>query len=141
MTIFVIFWCAVLCMVFFAISMLLKMIESLVFAAGDALVECGAIALLGIAGAAFLYLLHFISLGIRTDALWDMVGEIVMGVILIVIVIGIIGGFGAIIVELAMLVSGFMIGFLVMIFSLFNGFTERVYLFFLNIIKQKIECL
>lgn len=141
MAIFIIFWCAVLGILFWGCSMFLKSIQSAIYGAYDAIVECGAVALLGIVGLIFFYLLYALSFGIRTGEIWDIIGSLILGFLGIAFVIGIIGGLGAVILEIAVMVVTFIITMAITILELLNSGVEKAYVFFLKTIKQKVDSL
>lgn len=141
MAIFVIFWCAVLGITFWTISIILKAIESAIYSIYDAIIECGVITLLGIAGLILMYVLYKVSFGIRTGTFWSMVGSLILGCIALAILLGLWGWIGALILEIAALVVTYIIGFCVKVLEFLNVHAEGAYVFFLKKIKQRVELL
>ena len=141
MAIFVIFWCAVLGTFFWLLSMGLKSIQSVINGAYEAIVQCIALVIMGVIGWVFFFLLYIIAYGIRTGGFWDMLGNLILGFIVLGFLIGILGGLGAVALEIVIGISIFIISVSIAILELLNELVENAYIFFLGIIKNKVDCL
>lgn len=141
MAIFIVFWCAVLGTVFWLLSIILKAIQSVINGAFSAILEGGAIVFLGTAGIAFLYLLYSISVGIRTGSIGEMIWKVILFFIAIAFIVSLVGGLGAIILELAFLIVSSITSIAISILKFLDACAEAAYIFFLKTIKEKVDLL
>ena len=141
MAIFIIFWCAVLGIVLWFFSIILKGLQSVIYGSYDAIVEWGAITLLAGIVLVFFYMLYGLSSAIRTGNFWDIVGGLILSFVGIALVIGLVGSLGALILELAVMAIATIITVVITVLELLNSWIEEGYVFFLKKIKQKVDML
>ena len=70
-----------------------------------------------------------------------MLGNLILGFIVLGFLIGILGGLGAVALEIVIGISIFIISVSIAILELLNELVENAYIFFLGIIKNKVDCL
>lgn len=139
MVAFVIFWSAAFAIIFFILGIFFKALAS----AFNALMASlgGILAIGGLAGLAgiALYLLYAIIDGIIKEGFWSVIGTIVMFVILIGIVGAIIGGLGALILEIVVMVVGYALVIISAVLEWAADLCERSYAKFLKAIISRLD--
>ena len=139
MVAFVIFWSAAFAIIFFILGIFFKALAS----AFNALMASigGILAIGGLAGLAgiALYLLYAIIDGIIKEGFWSVIGAIVMFVILIGIVGAIVGGLGALILEIVVMVVGYALMIISAVLEWAADLCERSYAKFLKAIISRLD--
>lgn len=139
MVAFVIFWSAAFAIIFFILGIFFKALAS----AFNALMASlgGILAIGGLAGLAgiALYLLYAIIDGIIKDGFWSVIGTIVMLVIVIGIVGAIVGGLGALILEIVVVVVGYALMIISAVLEWAADLCERSYAKFLKAIISRLD--
>lgn len=139
MVAFVIFWSATFAIIFFVLGIFFKALAS----AFNALLTSlgGVLAIGGLAGGAgvVLYLLYAIIDGIIKEGFWSVVGEIVLIFIVIGIIGALIGGLGAIILEIVVVVVGYALTIVSAILEWAADLCERKYAKFLKAIISRLD--
>ena len=135
MAIFTIFWCAVLGVVFWILSMILKLIQSAIISLFDTVRQCGSISIKVFREICFLLLIYII---------YDGIGEInfflllLLGVILFFLAFFIKTMGAEVIYQLVEIVMP-LINLIIKMFDFFDTHIFHAYEFFLNKIKQKVD--
>jgi len=136
---FVIFWSAAFAIIFFVLGIFFKALAS----AFNALMASlgGILAIGGLAGLAgiALYLLYAIIDGIIKEGFWSVIGTIVMFFILIGIVGAIVGGLGAMILEIVVMVVGYALVIVSAVLEWAADLCERSYAKFLKAIISRLD--
>lgn len=139
MVAFVIFWSAAFAIIFFMLGIFFKGLASafnaLLSSLGSVLAIGGLAALAGIA----LFLLYGIIDGIIKDGFWSVVGTIIMFLIVLGIVGAIIGGLGAMILEIVVVVVGYALVIISAVLEWAADLCERAYAKFLKAIISRLD--
>lgn len=139
MVAFVVFWSATFAIIFFALGIIFKALAS----AFNALLTSigGLIAIGGLTGLAtlVLYLLYAIIDGIIKEGFWSVVGNVIFIVIVFGIIIGIIGGLGTVILEIAAAIASFLLTVVSVVLEWAADLCERAYAKFLKAIIGRLD--
>lgn len=139
MVAFVIFWSATFAIIFFVLGIFFKALASafnaLLTSIGGVLAIGGLAGLTGIA----LYLLYAIIDGIIKDGFWSVVGTIIMFLIVLGIFGAIIGGLGAALLELVVVVVTFVLEIISGILEWLAMTCEKGYAKFLTAIIKRLD--
>ena len=139
MVAFVIFWSATFAIFFFVLGIIFKGLASafnaLLSSIGGVLAIGGLAALAGIA----LYLLYGIIDGIIKEGFWSVLGMIVLLVIEIGIIGAIVGGLGAMILEIVVSIAVFILSIISAVLEGAAGLCERSYAKFLTAIIKRLD--
>lgn len=139
MVAFVIFWSATFAIIFFILGIIFKALAS----AFNALLASigGVLAIGGLAGLAgiALYLLYAIIDGIIKEGFWSVVGTIVMFFIVLGIFGAIIGGLGAVLLEIIVSVAVFVLEIISGILEWLAMTCEKGYAKFLTAIIKRLD--
>ena len=139
MVAFVIFWSAAFAIIFFVLGVFFKALASIFNAL---LTSIGGIfAIGGLAGLAGigLYLLYAIIDGIIKEGFWSVVGVIVLLLVEIGIIGAIVGGLGAALLELIVVVAEAILLFISGILEWLAATCERAYAKFLTAIIKRLD--
>lgn len=141
MAIFIVFWCAILGLLFWLLSVIVKSIQAAIYGVFDSIIKCGIIIVFGLFCCFVLYLFYQISSEIRTGTLFDTLFMIVICVILFSVFFGWLCGIGLIVLELVAAAVYGLIEITIICLEAMNTWTETAYVFFLRKIKRKVELL
>lgn len=139
MVAFVIFWSAAFAIIFFVLGVFFKALASifnaLLTSIGGILAIGGLTGLAGIG----LYLLYAIIDGIIKEGFWSVVGMIVLFLVVIGIIGAIVGGLGAALLELIVVVAEAILFFISGILEWLAATCERAYTKFLTAIIKRLD--
>lgn len=139
MVAFVIFWSSTFAILFFVLGIIFKGLASalnaLLSSIGGALAIGGSASLVGMA----FYLLYGIIDGIIKEGLWSVLGMIVLLVIEIGIIGAIVGGLGALILEIVVPIAVFILSIISAVLEGAAGICESAYEKFLTAITKRLD--
>lgn len=143
MAAFIIFWAALLCVVFFLLGVLFKGLASLFQGILMSVTGTLAITLLVGFGELIVFGILFMAVGIRDWGVANMILTIVVDTVLIsiivVIVLILIGGPGAVLLSITLLALEYVIGLVSMVLGGAAVACEKAYVFFLSIIIKQLD--
>lgn len=136
---FVIFWLAVFAIFFFVLEIFFKVIivflNSLLKSLGKVIAIVGISFLVTI----LLYLIYAIIHGITENGFASVFGETILAIILSGLLFAIIGGLGTALVELVILVVGYVLNIITFVLRWFAELFEQTYSRCLNSIITKLD--
>ncbi len=136
---FVVFWAALLCVVFFLLGTIFKGISS----AFTGLLESGgfvlAIGFLGGLAALVLYLIYAIAHGIITEGFSSVLGTVILAIIVFGLIGGIIGGLGSIVLSIALAVAEYVLIAVAFVLEGATSICEKAYMYFLLVIYKRLD--
>lgn len=135
----VVFWAAVMCVLFFLLGTIFKGISS----AFTGFMESGgfilAIGFLGGLAALVLYLIYAIVHGIITEGLGSVFGTIIIALIVFGLIGGIIGGLGSIVLSIALTVAEYILIAMAFMLDGATSICEKAYNHFLLVIYKRLD--
>ncbi len=139
MVAFIVFWCALFCVIFFLLGTVFKGLSSLFTGAITSSVSVIAIAVLTALGVIALYAIYGIASGIRISGFGHVLGMLVMLVIEIGIIVALVGGVGAWVFEIVVAVLEFVIDLISTVLEAAAAFCEKAYVHFLMAIIKRLD--
>lgn len=139
MATFTIFWSAVMAVVCFAISSLLKGILAIIMGIGSTIADLFYCLYFGGGAAFLLYLLASTVKAISEGTFWSAIGSIVLTIVLVTIIIGFVGGIGGIILTPVIGLANWALNIITEVFARVYCLFENGYAHFLKTIMIKLE--
>lgn len=139
MTAVIIFWAALIAMIFFLFSTVFKGLAAMLEGGIVAIAWTIIIGVFGLAIVALLGVIYSIAAGAHTGELFDVLGYMVMIVIAMMINIAILGGLGMIALQIVIAVLSIVINMVSGILEGLSAVCDMAYLHFLNVIMKRLD--
>ena len=135
----IIFWSAVFAVLLFLIGVACKAVLAVIEGGIKAATYALGLGILGIAAVIFLYLVIGAVNSFLSGTFWSAVGEIVLAFLLISLILGIVGGLGAALVELLVTIIELVFSVVSFILVFINDISDKGYVYFVKVIIRQIE--
>ncbi len=136
---FVVFWAALMCVLFFLIGALFKGLASIFNGLLDSVQLVLGIGILAGLAAGALVLIAGIVEGIVTQGLGEVIGTIILALVVLGLIGGLVGGLGAALLELALMVAGIVLTAIQFVLEGGSALCEKAYAHFLLVIYKRLD--
>ena len=136
---FVVFWAALMCVLFFLIGAVFKGLASVFRGLLESAQLVIAIGILAGLAAGALVLIAAIIEGIVTQGLGEVIGTIILALIILGIFGSLVGGLGSLLLELAVMIAGILLTAIEFVLEGGSALCEKAYEHFLRVIDKRLD--